>query len=325
MQLARDAAWAIVGKLPKSASTYQEVGMKVLKNPEFHEFIMGIRPEKGQLPFYIGIHSFHTTALHYQPFAELIFVIDGSGYETINGMTHRMEPGTVSFVLPHHMHETKSDEGAMIRKYCCMFDMNMLFGSSHDAELNGWLYQVGSELPSFASFSGDEAAQLKSIFSSLMFEYANTNLQGRTNMIRNKLSEALIMFIRRVGSGDYPLSSLDHRDDSHALFWPVLHYVHVHYAEKLTLESIAGLFHISAPYVSRLFRENTGRSFLEYVHWLRINNAATMLITTDKLITDIAYETGFESLRTFSRVFREVKRKTPREYRNTKGLPDEVT
>ncbi|MBD2860746.1 helix-turn-helix domain-containing protein [Paenibacillus oceani] len=133
-------------------------------------------------------------------------------------------------------------------------------------------------------------------------------------MIRNKLSEALITLLRAIDSKDAAASTAN-RNDSSQPFWPALHYVHVHYADKLTLESVAAHFHISAPYISRLFRENTGQSFLEYVHQLRINSAAMMLINTDKSVTDITFDTGFESIRTFSRVFREIIGQSPREYR----------
>jgi transcriptional regulator GlxA family with amidase domain len=55
--------------------------------------------------------------------------------------------------------------------------------------------------------------------------------------------------------------------------------------------------------------------FVEYVHRLRIERAASMLLNTDMTVHDIAFDVGFDNSRTFSRVFREVKGKTATEYR----------
>jgi YesN/AraC family two-component response regulator len=226
-----------------------------------------------------------------------------------------MEPGSVSLALPYHIHQTISDKGAVIQKYCCQFDISLLFGSPYISEWFGRMYQIGTQLPSTALFREEEAAQIEQLFARLLLEYRNADLRGRNNMICNKLSEALIMFLRKAETDEQPAKAMD-QDISDQLFWRALHYVHVHFAKRLTLDMIASHLHISATYVSRLFREKTGRSFLEYVHQLRVNSAASMLITSDRPIMDIAFRTGFESVRTFYRVFKEVKGQSPREYRN---------
>ncbi|TMV51924.1 helix-turn-helix domain-containing protein [Paenibacillus mesophilus] len=289
-------------------------GMTMTSSPYYYEHIMGKPPRKDEFEFYIGIHSFPKTDLHFHPFAELTFVLDGCGYEKINGIMHRMEPGTISLVLPNHMHEFKSDTDQTIRKYCCMFDINLLFGSSYDSDWYRWLYRIGSQMPSYAAFQEETAARVEGIFAQLMAEYVKPELTGHHNMIRNKLSEVLILLLREINKGPGSNSDWNRKDRSQP-FWPALHYVHVHFADKLSLESVATRFLTNSTYLSRLFRENTGLSFLEYLHRLRINSAATMLIHTDKSVADITFETGFESIRTFSRVFRDMKGKSPREFR----------
>lgn len=282
---------------------------------EFHEFMAGIRPQTGKLPFYIGIHTFPVTVLNYHSFVEFTYIIAGSGYQSINGTMHRIEPGSVSFALPYHIHQTISDKGAVIQKYCCQFDISLLFGSPYISEWFGRMYQVGTHLPSTAAFCGEEAVQIEQLFARLLYEYRNADLPGRNNMICNKLSEAMIMYLRKAEADEQTVNIME-QDISDELFWKALHFVHMQFAKRLTLDMIASYLHISATYVSRLFREKTGRSFLEYVHQLRVNSAASMLITSDRPIIDIAFQTGFESIRTFYRVFREVKGHSPREYRN---------
>lgn len=72
---------------------------------------------------------------------------------------------------------------------------------------------------------------------------------------------------------------------------------------------------MSVPYVSRYFKQHVGMGFVEYVHRLRVERAAGMLLNTDMSVHDIAFDVGFDNSRTFSRVFRELKGKTATEYR----------
>jgi transcriptional regulator GlxA family with amidase domain len=77
------------------------------------------------------------------------------------------------------------------------------------------------------------------------------------------------------------------------------------------------MYHKSSPYLSRIFKNHMGQSFQDYLNALRVNRACTLLVTSDITITDVAIESGFEHFRTFSRVFKEVKGLTPKEYRSS--------
>jgi YesN/AraC family two-component response regulator len=91
--------------------------------------------------------------------------------------------------------------------------------------------------------------------------------------------------------------------------------LHVYYQEEITLSTLAARFNRNASYISRLFRQNVGQTFTEYLHSLRIGRATGLLATTSMSITDIAMEVGFDQSRTFTRVFKEIKGMTPKQYR----------
>lgn len=61
---------------------------------------------------------------------------------------------------------------------------------------------------------------------------------------------------------------------------------------------------------------STFHHFNQYLNEQRLNYVCVHLECTDKSITDISMDAGFESQRTFNRVFRERYKMTPREYRN---------
>lgn len=66
---------------------------------------------------------------------------------------------------------------------------------------------------------------------------------------------------------------------------------------------------------SRLFRRATGNTFVDFVNRLRITRACQLLMDTDRLITAICYEVGFNNVANFNRRFLEIKGVTPSEYR----------
>jgi len=81
-------------------------------------------------------------------------------------------------------------------------------------------------------------------------------------------------------------------------------YLNEHYAENVPVERLASIANYSEVQFRRLFRDLTQMSPSEYVMQVRINAAKTLLMTTDKLIVDIAHETGFYDHAHFIRTFR---------------------
>jgi AraC-like DNA-binding protein len=72
-------------------------------------------------------------------------------------------------------------------------------------------------------------------------------------------------------------------------------------------------------YAMQLFRRYTGRTIVNYLNQYRIAHAQQLLLTTDKSVLDIAYESGFNSLSRFYAVFRATCKQSPGRYRQTLG------
>lgn len=92
-------------------------------------------------------------------------------------------------------------------------------------------------------------------------------------------------------------------------------YMMQHYAETLTLEDMARKAGFSKYHFSRLFKTHTGESFYRYLNTIRMSNAQNMLKDYDVPITDIAYATGYASMSSFIRMFKDFFDCTPSSYR----------
>ena len=100
------------------------------------------------------------------------------------------------------------------------------------------------------------------------------------------------------------------------LIYDAVSYVAMHFRENISLEKMSYDLGVSKYILSRMFSKTFHCNFSKYVNKTRLNHAAVYLETTDIPITQLCFDCGFDSQRTFNRVFKEEYRLTPREYRN---------
>ena len=96
-------------------------------------------------------------------------------------------------------------------------------------------------------------------------------------------------------------------------------YINSHYREDLSLDDVAEFAGFSRYYFSRSFKLQTGYSFREYLCQKRLQVAMDMLINSNTPMQEVAIASGFGSVATFNRVFREKKGCTPTQYRAIYG------
>src|SRR5690606_16641841 len=99
----------------------------------------------GKLPFYCLFNIVRNEIpLHHHDYLELSYVAKGRGTETLNGITHELREGSVSLLLPHHIHQIRSSKDATLHLYCLMFDINLIFDSKLDAEFGRLILRTGN-------------------------------------------------------------------------------------------------------------------------------------------------------------------------------------
>ena len=91
------------------------------------------------------------------------------------------------------------------------------------------------------------------------------------------------------------------------------------YAEPLDVRTVAAVAHVSEAHFSRSFRAVFGETPHRYLQRRRVERSMFLLRETDRSITDICLDVGFQSLGTFSRTFRDILGETPSEYRKGNG------
>ena len=97
----------------------------------------------------------------------------------------------------------------------------------------------------------------------------------------------------------------------------IQNFICCHYAENISLNSLAEQFYLHPNYLSRLFKEKTGHNFVEYLTEIRMEKVKELLRSSNKKIIEICDMTGYDNPRYFSKVFKQYTGMTPREYRDT--------
>jgi len=98
-------------------------------------------------------------------------------------------------------------------------------------------------------------------------------------------------------------------------FYKTVAYMNSHFTENISLTSTAKAVGIHPVTLSRLFSEKFKSSFSGYLGYLRCSHGARLLQNTGDSCAQIAYRSGFGSIRSFNRAFRELYGITPTEYR----------
>ncbi|MCB0283971.1 MAG: AraC family transcriptional regulator [Calditrichae bacterium] len=95
----------------------------------------------------------------------------------------------------------------------------------------------------------------------------------------------------------------------------VCSYINEKYTDSITLKEISDIASMSPESFCRFFKSTTGKSFVDYVTELRIGKACMLLIESEKSISQICYDVGFNNVSNFNRRFQKVKDRTPSQFR----------
>ncbi|HEP3196174.1 TPA: response regulator [Streptococcus pyogenes] len=88
------------------------------------------------------------------------------------------------------------------------------------------------------------------------------------------------------------------------------------YHQELTLKAIADRLHVNGVYLGQCFKNETERSFTQYLNHVRIQKAQQLLLYTNQSINEITYETGYNTNHYFIKMFKKLNGLSPKEFRD---------
>ena len=86
------------------------------------------------------------------------------------------------------------------------------------------------------------------------------------------------------------------------------------YNKQLSLTGLSQKFNLNSYYISKLFKEYTNQTFVEYLTWVRVTKAVQLIAEKRYSFKEIANMVGYNDPSYFSKVFKKITGKSPREY-----------
>jgi AraC-like DNA-binding protein len=235
--------------------------------------------------------------LHVNPELEVVYVIDGAlTVETEGGNKTELHSKEAMLIFPYKVHSflPSADVNARV----------MMFSQSIIGEFNETC--KNREFASF-KFGVDE-----SLGAFCLYALDKYKSEDDVYIIKSLFFALASAFVKQAGNVDRNSGNLN------AEITRVMEYVCENTSEQLTLTSTAKALSISKNALEKIFVEYTGMTFGKFLNNMRIEKAMTLLSASDKTVTEIAYECGFGSLRSFNRVFVAFAGKTPTAFKKEK-------
>lgn len=248
---------------------------------------------------------------HIHPYYEIFYLVNGDCTFFINHDIYKLNKGDLVIVPEGELHKSTYPQRGFSEQYCLCFKDNNL----------EWLKDIiGGEIVNASlkmgviSIPEKRRDYVEALMKKMLFESKEHDILSAA-FIKIGLIELLLFIIR---CQRFEQNVIKEIDVDNQLMQQIATYIYNNYNQKITLEHMADKFHISKSYLSKKFKSVTGFGFKEYLVNVRIKNACTLLLDTNKSITDIAFECGFNDSNYFGDAFRHVKGMSPNKYRRNK-------
>lgn len=219
---------------------------------------------------------------------EIIIATDGEMEITIGKNVYKVSGNECVLVFPNQLHEIKTNSHASHAILIFSPQLVRAFSKRFQA------YVPKSNLFNLNDFYIDKITSLDS---------------------KRTLLELKGLLYSICGEFDKSAEYVEFKGDKQNLLLNIFDFVAKNYKTDCSLYELAKETTYSYVYLSKLFSKSIGISYTEYVCRFRINEACYLLANTNSSVLDIAYECGFDCLRSFNRSFKSVMGITPSAYK----------
>lgn len=229
---------------------------------------------------------------------EFLHCTHGEGHVICDSNSIRMTKGDTVVINARRLHSISSDT---LVKYHCLIVDNSFFTD------NG----IDIKSISFSEKVSDKTAVDK-------IERIALCIKDKDNLLHTALTRLAVLDYICYMAENYSHSNTAERKNppkGYSAVLDAIEYINNHFAEKLSLEDISSRAGFSKYHFSRIFKENTGFTVIDHINARRCENARHLLRETQKPVSEICFECGFDSPSYFAKSFSKLFGLLPSEYR----------
>jgi len=253
---------------------------------------------------------------HYHEYIEIIYVLEGIFEASVSSYDFRISSGDLLLVNSREPHAFRWDPHC---KYICFqFDPFILFPTSRAS------FEARYIMPFIMSCTSPQRVITSS-------ELAGTNIPflledadreytageyGFDLSVRADICRIFLWFLRKWhAQGVSMMLAASVRDEDIKRIESVLSFIDGNYMYMVSAEKMAALCNMSYSYFSRFFKAVIGKTFSEYLTYIRVAEAERLLVRSGMSISQIAAETGFSNTSYFIMQFKKHLHMTPKKFK----------
>lgn len=254
--------------------------------------------------FDVSTHSVEEDyPLHWHEFYELEYIIRGHAVQTVNGVDYEAGPGFAVLVSPSDLHAYKQvTRDDRLQVFNVKFSPVLLPEALQNA-LNGAAGPICGLCP-----------EMESILNKMHWEYRAEGFCSEQYII-SAITQVCILLFRCSESTARALRRTAKQSERQLLIGKTVTYIREHFLEPISVETVARVVHLTPNYFSEFFKKHMGIGFAAYVKQLRLEFAASLLLTSDLTVKQVADQSGFNSQAHFFNSFKTAFGVSPEQFR----------
>lgn len=277
--------------------------------------------DKGEtIPFCSHLHvqgpRCDEVGAHYHEDIEIIYVLEGTFLASVSGHEYSISSGDLLLVNSKESHAFR--RFPLCRYICLQFDPYVLFSTSRTS------FEARYIMPFIMSSSSPQrvipANELEKTNVGSMVEDANREFCAREYgfelAVRSNICQIFLWFLRKWHAQGVNMSiTSSMRGEDITRLESVLTYIDQNYMHTVSAERMASLCNMSYSYFSRFFKASIGKTFSEYLTYVRVTEAEKLLVSSNMNVSQIALETGFSNSSYFITQFKRHRHMTPKKFK----------
>lgn len=268
--------------------------------------ILALLGEEWEIPY-------GTDATHFHNHLEIGYCYYGDGQICHGDDNSDYRDGTITIIPKNHPHRTNGDvEQTQKWEYLFVDTDELLYAAYPDRQV--WVSRIIRRIGSRCFvLPKEENAEISMLVRLILEEMRQKKEFYMESAKLNMLS--LLLHIAQMSEADPIMKETTVAGESYTLLLGTLDYIGQHYMEDISIDDLTRISSISESHYRRKFKEYFNTSPAEYINLVRIDHACELLARTDEKIEDIAIQTGFQTLGSFTRNFKKLVGELPKDWR----------
>lgn len=255
----------------------------------------------------------HETKIHCHDFISMVYVLSGGCSYRIGDAHYQVEKGDLLVFNPGVSHGKTVKPGEEILEQHLGFDNIQIEGLPKNN-------LIGPEACPVFNMQGHEQEMLECC-SDIYMEQENDS-PGCELMLKIQVMRLIALFLKATHPGrkaDKSASVSFDSNDRSVIVSTLISFLNENYMRPVSLETISKSIYLSPTYVSKVFKEETGETPINYLIKLRLSKAREMLLEGSHSIKEVASSVGYEDVYYFSKLYKKYNRISPSGVRKKDG------